>query len=656
MRHRVLLRWFAVLAWIVSAVPALAHATLLRSLPEANASLERAPTRVELYFSEAVEISFSTIRVLNASGARMDGADTQVDPADPTHLFVSLKTLPDGVYTVSWRALSTDGHVTTGAYPFAVGVAASLPATTESATSTESTSWGEVLARALVYLGASALLGGSLFLRLIWAPVAGARLLTDTAVDREQRRRQAFLQVFGYLLAFVGSALGLLAKAGQLSGTPVDWPWSTAMVATLFDTRFGLLWLLRIVVLMIALAASRGRGAWRSSWTGWTALLGWGLLVAMNSHAAAEAEPFLPVLADWAHLMGAALWIGGLTAFVIAQRSLRDVDLADRLRATALLIPRFSMLAMACVATLVITGIYAAAARVGSLSNLLFSTYGQVLAVKLVLVAPMIVIGAVHVLRIRPQMRQATDRPDGWAWLVGRFTWLVRTEVILGAAALATAGLLTSSAPALPLVNAPGLNATALADDLTLQLNVNPGAVGVNQFALTVLAYGQPATDVTDVVLRFTPASGDLAPTEVPLAYQGNGRFTLTGAYLSLAGSWNVRVAVRRIGFYDTFATFELPMTAGAPLPPGPAIDAPRPQMAAALLALLAMAWLVVMGTLMRSRLQWLVLGWLPALALLVCSYLAISRPDSSQTAAGAAPRQTLMAEAPTGGFSKHEE
>ena len=36
---------------------------------------------------------------------------------------VSLPSLPDGVYTVSWKALSsTDGHVTTGTFPFATTI------------------------------------------------------------------------------------------------------------------------------------------------------------------------------------------------------------------------------------------------------------------------------------------------------------------------------------------------------------------------------------------------------------------------------------------------------------------------------------------------------------------------------------------------------
>ena len=59
------LRWLAVALtilalWTVSVTPALAHALLMRSVPEANATLDRAPAQVELVFTETLEPSFST--------------------------------------------------------------------------------------------------------------------------------------------------------------------------------------------------------------------------------------------------------------------------------------------------------------------------------------------------------------------------------------------------------------------------------------------------------------------------------------------------------------------------------------------------------------------------------------------------------------------
>ena len=156
----------------VLVTPALAHALLVRSVPEANAALDRAPAQIELYFTETLEPSFSTITVLNSSGAQVDNGDSKLDPADSTHLTVSLRSLPDGVYTVAWKALSAvDGHVTTGSFPFAVGnVDAAALQSAGQASKQIKLSVGEVMTKWLAYLSALALTGGTLFVLAVWQP------------------------------------------------------------------------------------------------------------------------------------------------------------------------------------------------------------------------------------------------------------------------------------------------------------------------------------------------------------------------------------------------------------------------------------------------------------------------------------------------------
>ena len=155
---------------------ALAHALLVRSIPEANAVLDRAPAQIELFFSEAVDPTFSTIKVLDANGQPVDNGDTQVDSADATHLTVSLRSLPDGIYTVAWKALSaTDGHVTQGSFPFAVGnVDAAALADAAQANKQIKLSIGEVIAKWLLYLSAMAIVGGLLFSAVVWQPARRA--------------------------------------------------------------------------------------------------------------------------------------------------------------------------------------------------------------------------------------------------------------------------------------------------------------------------------------------------------------------------------------------------------------------------------------------------------------------------------------------------
>ena len=100
---------------------AAAHALLVRAVPPVGSVVETAPASVSLKFTEQVEPVFSQIRVFDQEGRRVDKGDKHSEPKDPSELTVSLKLLAPGSYKVTWRAVSVDTHVTTGAFTFDVG-------------------------------------------------------------------------------------------------------------------------------------------------------------------------------------------------------------------------------------------------------------------------------------------------------------------------------------------------------------------------------------------------------------------------------------------------------------------------------------------------------------------------------------------------------
>ena len=102
-------------------VQAQAHAFLDHSEPRVGATVRAAPTELKLWFTEEIEPAFSTVKVLDAQGMRVDKADARVDRADRALLRVSLEALGPGVYTVVWRVVSVDTHVTAGDFAFHVG-------------------------------------------------------------------------------------------------------------------------------------------------------------------------------------------------------------------------------------------------------------------------------------------------------------------------------------------------------------------------------------------------------------------------------------------------------------------------------------------------------------------------------------------------------
>src|SRR5438477_4172343 len=132
--------------WLVAAVlapmTAFAHANLERAEPASGTQLDQPPRQLQLFFSEAVDSSFSRVQLLNAQRDVVDRGDSHVAPNDPRSLVVSLPDqLPNGVYTVAWRTLSAvDGHTVNGAFPLIIGpMPAEGAAVASTATSSQAT-------------------------------------------------------------------------------------------------------------------------------------------------------------------------------------------------------------------------------------------------------------------------------------------------------------------------------------------------------------------------------------------------------------------------------------------------------------------------------------------------------------------------------------
>ena len=97
-----------------------AHAFPDHSDPRVGHSLDAPPPAVRIWFDDAIEPVFSTIRVESADKQRVDKGDGRIDPKDPTLLEVSLSPLPPGRYHVFWSVIARDGHRTEGDFPFRI--------------------------------------------------------------------------------------------------------------------------------------------------------------------------------------------------------------------------------------------------------------------------------------------------------------------------------------------------------------------------------------------------------------------------------------------------------------------------------------------------------------------------------------------------------
>lgn len=104
----------AVLA-LAGALPASAHAALVRSSPTSGSTLTAVPPEVALTFNEAIDPQFTSVTVKSGSTTASTGKPTVEGPT----VYQSLDPrMDEGTYTVSYRVTSADGHPVSGSYTF----------------------------------------------------------------------------------------------------------------------------------------------------------------------------------------------------------------------------------------------------------------------------------------------------------------------------------------------------------------------------------------------------------------------------------------------------------------------------------------------------------------------------------------------------------
>lgn len=541
--------------WAVT--PALAHATLLRSNPQANAVLRQAPVQVELFLTETLEPNLSSIQVFDSNNRVVDAGDVRVDPSNQTRMTVTLHALPDGVYTVTWKAFSAvDGHLTVGTFPFAVGDVSPAALQSISQSTTARLPFSALLSKFLLLVSLAILLGHRLFIWLIWEPAlrSGQNGSSSSIAKPEIWSSLYRLGLIGVLLS-IGA--GILSQAGQVTGNEISAPWSLHTSHILTGTRLGVIWLVRLALAILAVWLAWNKESLLKNWIGFFLNLALLFTVSMTSHAATEARPLLPMLVDWLHLIGMTFWLGGLVYLFTGIRHIHQSEDESRSRLISFVTSRFSFHAILFVSLIGLTGLYSAYLRVGAWSAIVTSLYGHALLIKQIFVAGLLVIAATNLLVISPRLKRNSTQRNADSSIVTLFGKSLILELTFAGLLLANVSFLTYIPPAKPVSLNTDLTGRARADDLRIGVSISPGRVGQNTFTLKLsTSNGQPVQAAKEVLLRFTPNQGNIPPSELELIGLGDGSFTAKGVHLSFPGEWQVQAVVRREDKFDAFANF----------------------------------------------------------------------------------------------------
>ena len=572
----------SVLLTLLALAPASAeaHANLVESDPAVNSVLPDSPERVTIRFTEPLEPALSEIRLLDAQGRRVDSGDSAVDPNDPHLMSVSVEPLENGTYTVAWKNVSTvDGHRVRGAFVFSVGEPISPAAAPSGLDQPILQSPAEPVARWIILLDILSIVGGMSFLVLVARPALAVPGVQAEIVAELRRLLSWGVLGMAWIASvslIVASVLQLVSQASVVYETSVVGALGNPLRSLLAETDWGRLWIWRalLAALMTAVLTVEWRRVRREpeprcslALIYITAVLGIGVLVtiSMTSHGAATPNVrSIAILNDLVHMVSASVWVGGLLSLAMAVYvSFGLLGDSERRLILAALARRFSIIAGLSVAVLVMTGLYSAWAQV-TVIQALRTPYGWTLAVKIAIVALLLLAAAANLVWVRPRLSS-----DGRAayWL----RRLVAIECVLAVLVILSVGFLTALEPARQVASRYGadvrdqrLTFRESDEGAEMTLQIIPGQVGPNTIEVSIRdRYGEPITNATDVRVRLSYLDTDLGETPLSAAHTGGGEYLLEGQLIGLAGAWQAELVVQRPDAFDARAAFRFEVSGG---------------------------------------------------------------------------------------------
>lgn len=535
-----------------------AHGYLVRAIPEDRAVLERAPVRVQYWFSESLERDYSILTIRDAQGNMI--AEGGVDARDAALLSVRLPTdLPDGAYLSELRiAFASDGHVIYETRTFFVGVSADggfvgaarsdLPLPLE-------IFWRSILLPAQILL-----FGVFAAYALVFVPAWGNTEYPQGLLPPRVMQRLTWIAWAALILALAGNILALLQASmaffsADLGRVIHDNLWSIVRTGT----RFGDTWTWRMNLLvgaaglLVTAAYFKREYPWavKASWTagGWLMALVMGTM-SISSHAAGSLTlPWAALFSDWIHGMGVGIWAGGAAVIaLVLPVALKPLMGDERRVATLAALSKFTRIAAAGMFIVVATGIYSASNWITEPDDLP-TPYGSTLAIKILLVALLIGIGAAHHITLRPERYQRFEKVRA---RVGTFVNSLRLEAVFVLLVLIGVAFLSSSpVPQLSVEGrgAPPLTDTQVSDGIEITVTITPGGPGVNTFDVVLTdGDGQPI-DGIPVYLQNSSPSRDIRGDMHILENLGGGLYVGAGAEIDQPGDWRT-VVISSVGVF----------------------------------------------------------------------------------------------------------
>ncbi len=257
----------------------------------------------------------------------------------------------------------------------------------------------------------------------------------------------------------VATMMGLILQGALIAqGTRGDVDMNT--MESIASTSFGQWYLLRfpmlagLTVLLVrkvkewslAGAGDEGRSPSWAWWLGWS-VLSLGLLAtsSFSGHAFVARPRSLSITNDVVHLASGASWLTGIIVLaVFLPIAWRGQGAVSRLQLLTPVVTRFSIIAAVSISVVAITGVINSLFDVEALNDLVDTTYGVTLTVKIVVFVGVLTLGGVNHFYVRRRLESA--RGDQGPRVARLFRKTIAIELLLGLLIMGLTGALTGQA------------------------------------------------------------------------------------------------------------------------------------------------------------------------------------------------------------------
>ncbi len=489
---------------------ALAHASLVGVEPADGSVVATAPRAFAVTFNEPT--SPLVLKLVRPDGSsvsllrRFQLHDATLDIEAPDDL-------GDGTYVLSWRVISEDGHPVGGSAVFSIGA----PSAGGGHVPAEAVDWplrtGVWLMKVALYAGLFAGVGGVFFLAWIGGRSRPVEVILSSAL------------IAGLVAAAVSVGLqGLDALGLSYADLMHGAVWTTGL-----STSYGATALIAAAALILALLSMR-LSPTAAKAAALVALAGVGLALAASGHASAAQPQWLTRPAVFLHGLGVAFWIGSLAPLGAA--------LATSDGRAVLL--RFSRAIPFAVVPLALAGLMLAAIQLRSVEALWTTAYGQVLLVKLTLLAVLFLLAAINRLRL------TTPAAASDARAVLRLHRSIRLEIALALAVLAVAAVWRFTPPPRAMIEAAAAPAFVHihSDKAMAEVTITPGHAGPVTASVVLMTGDFGPLEAKEVTLVLSNPAAGVEQIRRPALKSADGAWRVEGLNLPLAGAWTVRVDI----------------------------------------------------------------------------------------------------------------